>query len=88
MLCLQMVPVFTQQRNMNIVFSAKCKEDSAAVNLWCEYWNVKINERKTQATYFSIRCRVPDDVLQLNGQGIQKDCRKGLVHVHKDLFSI
>jgi hypothetical protein len=33
-------------------------------------WNIKINEGKTQAIYFSRRLRVPEDVLQVNGQDI------------------
>jgi hypothetical protein len=40
----------------------------AAVNSWCELWNIKINERKTQAIYFSRILSVPEDVLQLNGR--------------------
>jgi hypothetical protein len=34
------------------------------VNPWCERWNIKINEAKTQAIYFSRRLIVPEDVLQ------------------------
>jgi hypothetical protein len=30
-----------------------------AVNSWCERWNMKINEGKTQATYFSRRLKSP-----------------------------
>jgi hypothetical protein len=41
-----------------------------AVNSWCECWNIKINEGKTQVRYFSRRLRVPDDILQLNGRDI------------------
>jgi hypothetical protein len=37
---------------------------------WCEHWNIKINEGKTQSVYFSRRLRVPEDVVQLNGQDI------------------
>jgi hypothetical protein len=40
------------------------------VELRCDRWNIEINEEKTQAVCFSSRCRVPDDVLQLNGWGI------------------
>jgi hypothetical protein len=40
------------------------------VTLWYERWNVKIIEGKTQAIYFSIRLRVPGDVLQVNGRNI------------------
>jgi hypothetical protein len=41
-----------------------------AVNSWCEHWNIKINERKTQVIFFSRRHRVPDSILQLNGWDI------------------
>jgi hypothetical protein len=41
-----------------------------AVNSWCERWNIKINERKIQAIYFSRILRVPDDILELSGGDI------------------
>jgi hypothetical protein len=41
-----------------------------AVQLWCECWNIKINEGNTQAFYFSRRLRVLEDVIQLNGLDI------------------
>jgi hypothetical protein len=34
---------------------------------WFERWNIKINEGKLPAIYFSRRLRVPEDVWQLNG---------------------
>jgi hypothetical protein len=37
---------------------------------WCERWNIKINEDKTQAIYFTHRNRPPDSLLMLNGQNI------------------
>jgi hypothetical protein len=37
---------------------------------WCECWNMKINEDKTQAIYFSHRNRLPDSLLMLNGWNI------------------
>jgi hypothetical protein len=37
---------------------------------WCEHWNNKINEDKTQAIYFSHQRRLPDSVLTLNGRNI------------------
>jgi hypothetical protein len=48
----------------------KLQRGLAVVNSWCERLTIKINEGKTQATYFSRRLRVPEDVLQLNGRGI------------------
>jgi hypothetical protein len=40
------------------------------VNSWCERMNIKFNERKTQAIYFSRRLTVPDDELQVNARDI------------------
>jgi hypothetical protein len=37
---------------------------------WCERWNIKINEDKTQANYFSHQRRPPDSLLTLNGRNI------------------
>jgi hypothetical protein len=35
---------------------------------WCKCWNIKINEDKTWATYFTQRNRPPDSLLTLNGR--------------------
>jgi hypothetical protein len=37
---------------------------------WCERWNIKINEDKTRAIYFSHRIRPPGSPLTLNGRNI------------------
>jgi hypothetical protein len=37
---------------------------------WYERWNIKVNEDKTQAIYFSHRLRAPEAHLTLNGQNI------------------
>jgi hypothetical protein len=37
---------------------------------WCERWNIKINEEKTRAIYFSHQRRPPDSLLTLNGRNI------------------
>jgi hypothetical protein len=37
---------------------------------WCERWNIKINEDKTQAIYFSHQRRPPNSLLTLNGRNI------------------
>jgi hypothetical protein len=37
---------------------------------WCKCWNIKINEDKTQAIYFTRRNRPPDSLLKLNGRNI------------------
>jgi hypothetical protein len=38
---------------------------------WCKSWNIKINEDKTRAIYFTLRNRPPDSLLTLNVQNIQ-----------------
>jgi hypothetical protein len=48
----------------------KLQRELIAVNSWCEHWNRKISEGKTQAISFSRILRDPDDVLQLNGLDI------------------
>jgi hypothetical protein len=35
---------------------------------WCESWNIKLNEDKTPAIYFTHRNRPPDFLLTLNGR--------------------
>jgi hypothetical protein len=37
---------------------------------WCQHWNIKINEGKINAIYFSRRPRQPEDDLQINGRNI------------------
>jgi hypothetical protein len=37
---------------------------------WCKHWNIKINEDKTRAIYFTRRNRPPDSLLTLNGKNI------------------
>jgi hypothetical protein len=41
----------------------KLQRGVTAVNSWCECCNIKQNEGKTQAIYFSRSPRVPDEVL-------------------------
>jgi hypothetical protein len=45
----------------------KLQRDLDAIETWCERWNIKINEDKTQAVYFSHRIRAPKCSLTLNG---------------------
>jgi hypothetical protein len=40
------------------------------MSAWCEHWNIKINEDKTQAIHFSHQRRLPDSLFILNGQNI------------------
>jgi hypothetical protein len=37
---------------------------------WCERWNIKINDDKTQGVYFSRSRRPPESYLTLNGRNI------------------
>jgi hypothetical protein len=48
----------------------KLQRGLTAVGSWCQRWNIKINEGKTQAIYFSKRRRMPGDDLQLIGRNI------------------
>jgi hypothetical protein len=41
-----------------------------SMSAWCERWNIRINEDKTQAIYFSHQRRPPDSLLTLNGRNI------------------
>jgi hypothetical protein len=40
------------------------------VEEWFKRWNIKINEDKTHAIYFSLRIRPPESLLTLNGRNI------------------
>jgi hypothetical protein len=48
----------------------KLQRGLIAVGSWCHRWNIKINEGKSQAIYFSRRRRMPEDDLQLNGRNV------------------
>jgi hypothetical protein len=41
-----------------------------AIETWCEHWNIKINDEKTQAIYFTHRRRSPESHLKLNGRNV------------------
>jgi hypothetical protein len=58
----------TEKRERRVL--CKLQRGLTAVRSWCERWNIKINEGKTQAIYFSKRRRVLEDVHQLNGRDI------------------
>jgi hypothetical protein len=61
--------IYTTQKHECRVFN-KLQRGLTAVGSWCQHWNIKINEGKTQAIYFSRRRRLPEDDLQLNGRNI------------------
>jgi hypothetical protein len=48
-----------------VVRKLQCWLDSLLV-AWCERWNIKINEDKTQAIYFSHLRTLPESILMLN----------------------
>jgi hypothetical protein len=41
-----------------------------SIAAWCERWNIKINEDKTRAIYFTHRIRPTEPLLILNGRNI------------------
>jgi hypothetical protein len=41
-----------------------------SIAAWCERWNIKINEDKTRAIYFSHRIRPPESLLTMYGRNI------------------
>jgi hypothetical protein len=41
-----------------------------SIETWCEGWNIKLNEDKTQGIYFSHSRRPPESHITLNGQNI------------------
>jgi hypothetical protein len=48
----------------------KLQRGLTAVGSWYQRWNIKIKEKMIHAIYFSKRCRMPRDDLQLNGRNI------------------
>jgi hypothetical protein len=48
----------------------KLQRGLRAIETWCERWNIKINEYKTQAIYFFHQLRPPEAHLTLNGRNI------------------
>jgi hypothetical protein len=48
----------------------KLQRGLSSMETWCERWNIKINEDKTQGIYFSHSRRPPVSHLTLNGRNI------------------
>jgi hypothetical protein len=48
----------------------KLQPGLTSVGSWCEHWNIRINEDKTQTIYFSRGNRPPETSLTLNGRNI------------------
>jgi hypothetical protein len=57
----------TDRKEGYVLRKIQSRFDSMAA--WCKRWNIKINEDKTQAIYFTHRNRPPDS-LKLNGRNI------------------
>jgi hypothetical protein len=61
------------------LYVIECKErhvlrnfqcELGSMQAWCKCWNIRINEDKTQALYFSHRIGPPESLLTLNGWNI------------------
>jgi hypothetical protein len=48
----------------------KLQRGLSAAKLWCEHWNININEGSSQAIYSPRRFRISICVLQLNARNI------------------
>jgi hypothetical protein len=65
-LSLRTTHVYMQQTARRAMF---CERSSVGSTL-CKRWNIKINEDKTRAIYFTCRNRPPDSLLKLNGRSL------------------
>jgi hypothetical protein len=61
--------IYATEKHERRVFN-KLQRGLTAMGSWCRHWNIKINEGKTRAIYFSRRRRLPEDDLQLIGRNI------------------
>jgi hypothetical protein len=61
--------IYATEKHERRVFN-KLQRGLTATRSWCQHWNIKINEGKTQAICFSRRRRLPEDDLHLNGRNI------------------
>jgi hypothetical protein len=64
-----MTPVYMTDSKESYVLK-KLQRGLNGIETWCEHWNIKFNQDKTQAIYFSHRLRPPEAHLTLNGQNI------------------
>jgi hypothetical protein len=70
--------IYTTDRKEGYVLR-KLQRGLTSVGSWCEHCNIRINEDKTQAIYFSRGNRPPETSLTLNGRNIPfVDCIKYL----------
>jgi retron-type reverse transcriptase len=62
--------IYATDRNERYV-KRKLQRGLSAIEKWCEHWNIKINEDKTRAVYFSKRIRRNEMCITLKGQNIE-----------------
>jgi hypothetical protein len=62
--------LFTDDTFIYATDHRKLQRGLSAIETWCERWNIKINEDRTQAIYCSHRLRPPEARLKLHGQNI------------------
>jgi hypothetical protein len=55
---------------------------------WCKDWNLKLNEEKARAVYFSHRIRPPESLLALNGQNIPISTLSTMFSDTENMFGI
>jgi hypothetical protein len=66
-----MTPVYIRQIAKRVTYVLrKLQRGLSAIERWSERWDIKINEDKTQAVYFSNRLRPPEAHLTPNGRNI------------------
>jgi hypothetical protein len=63
------IQVYATDRKESYVLR-KLQRGLSAIETWCERWNIRINEDKIQAIYFSHRLRPPEAHFTLNGRNI------------------
>jgi hypothetical protein len=63
-----MTSVYMRQTAKSVL--RKLQRGFGAIETWCEHWNIKINEDKTQAMYFFDRLRPPQAHITLKGWNI------------------
>jgi hypothetical protein len=62
--------LYATDRKEGYVCSEKDPAWLDSMAAWCKHWNIKINEDKTRAIYFTRRNRPPDSLLMLTGRNI------------------
>jgi hypothetical protein len=85
--------IYATNRNKICDFR-KLQRGLISMEVWCDHWNININEDKIQAIYFSHRCWPVDAQLRLKGRNIPSvneanylgnDCHEGPSNIHENL---